>query len=173
MYLFLLQIRDLCLGTQFPTIKNVSVTDAVLHPQYQHIETLELCLDLEYSGGFQLSIDANMVLGKAAYLSVKGLFVIYAKGSYMFICSDFRIHILAMTPYCYESVSETFQSPSSGKINSTLFSVAAKNAVHLIFYDLIGCQIMRLLYMYIYVHIFFSYTVSVLFSVCEFYSHVK
>ncbi|PNF14527.1 hypothetical protein B7P43_G15458 [Cryptotermes secundus] len=64
-------IRDLCLGTQFPTIKSVSVKDAVLHPQYQHIETLELCLDLEYSGGFQLSIDANMVLGKAAYLSVK------------------------------------------------------------------------------------------------------
>ncbi|XP_069677414.1 PDZ domain-containing protein 8 isoform X2 [Periplaneta americana] len=64
-------IRDLCLGTQFPTIKSVSIKDAVLHPQYQHIETLELCLDLEYSGGFQLSIDANMVLGKAAYLSVK------------------------------------------------------------------------------------------------------
>ncbi|PSN46043.1 hypothetical protein C0J52_07689 [Blattella germanica] len=64
-------IRDLCLGTQFPTIKSVSVKDAVLHPQYQHIETLDICLDLEYSGGFQLSIDANMVLGKAAYLSVK------------------------------------------------------------------------------------------------------
>ncbi|XP_021925331.1 PDZ domain-containing protein 8 isoform X2 [Zootermopsis nevadensis] len=64
-------IRDLCLGTQFPTIKSVSIKDAVLHPQYQHIETLELCLDLEYSGGFQLSIDANLVLGKAAYLSVK------------------------------------------------------------------------------------------------------
>jgi len=75
LYLFLLQIRDLCLGTQFPVIKSVSVRDAVLHPQYQHIETLELCLDLEYSGGFQLSIDANMVLGKAAYLSVKGLFM--------------------------------------------------------------------------------------------------
>jgi hypothetical protein len=79
LYLVLLQIRDLCLGTQFPTIKSVCIKDAVLHPQYQHIETLELCLDLEYSGGFQLSIDANMLLGKAAYLSVKGLFIIHAK----------------------------------------------------------------------------------------------
>jgi hypothetical protein len=75
----LLQIRDLCLGTQFPTVKSVSIKDAVLHPRHQHIETLELCLDLEYSGGFQLSIDANLLLGKAAYLSVKGLSIIYPK----------------------------------------------------------------------------------------------
>jgi hypothetical protein len=81
----------------------VSVKDAVLHPQYQHIETLELCLDLEYSGGFQLSIDANMVLGKAAYLSVKGLFVIYVKINVIFIGGDFHIHFWVMTPYCYES----------------------------------------------------------------------
>jgi ABC-type cobalt transport system substrate-binding protein len=148
MYLLLLQIRDLCLGTQFPTIKSVSVKDAVLHPQYQHIETLELCLDLEYSGGFQLSIDANMVLGKAAYLSVKGLFVIYGKGNFMF-SSDFRIHIWVMTPYCYESVSETFHSPSSGKIDGTLFSVAAKNLVCLIFYYLITFKLTRLLFVYI------------------------
>lgn len=79
LYLLLLQIRDLCLGTQFPTVKSVSIKDAVLHPQHHHIETLELCLDLEYSGGFQLSIDANLVLGKAAYLSVKGLCIIYLK----------------------------------------------------------------------------------------------
>jgi hypothetical protein len=84
--LVLLQIRDLCLGTQFPTIKSVSIKDAVLHPQYQHIETLDLYLDLEYSGGFQLSIDANMVLGKAAYLSVKGLFIIYAKYNFVVVC---------------------------------------------------------------------------------------
>lgn len=121
MCLFMLQIRDLCLGTQFPTIKSVSVKDAVLHPQYQHIETLELCLDLEYSGGFQLSIDANMVLGKAAYLSVKGLFVIYREGNFMFVCSDSHIHILVMTQYFYESVSEIFHLPSLRKINDTLF----------------------------------------------------
>ena len=82
LYLFFLQIRDLCLGTQFPIIKSVSIKDAVLHPQYQHIETLELCLDIEYSGGFQLSIDANMVLGKAAYLSVKGLFMFCTRKFY-------------------------------------------------------------------------------------------
>jgi hypothetical protein len=105
----------------------VSVKDAVLHPQYQHIETLELCLDLEYSGGFQLSIDANMVLGKAAYLSVKGLFVTYAKINFTFICFDFHIQFWLTTPYCYESVSETFQSPSAEETDNTIFSVAAKN----------------------------------------------
>jgi hypothetical protein len=91
----------------------VSVKDAVLHPQYQHIETLELYLDLEYSGGFQLSIDANMVLGKAAYLSVKGMFVIYSKSKFYVYLFRFLYPILLDTPYYYESVSETFHSPSS------------------------------------------------------------
>lgn len=36
------------------------------------MDDLELCLDLEYAGGFQLSIDANMRLAKTAYVSVKG-----------------------------------------------------------------------------------------------------
>jgi hypothetical protein len=56
-------------------MKNVLVRDAVRHPRYQHIETLELFLDFEYSGGFQLSIeaDAKTMLGKTAYLSLKGL----------------------------------------------------------------------------------------------------
>ncbi|XP_066999590.2 PDZ domain-containing protein 8 isoform X2 [Anabrus simplex] len=64
-------VRDLHLGTQFPTIKNITVRDVVLNAEHQHVDSFDLCLDLEYSGGFQLAIDANMVLGKMAYLAVK------------------------------------------------------------------------------------------------------
>ncbi|XP_046985794.1 PDZ domain-containing protein 8 isoform X1 [Schistocerca americana] len=64
-------IRDIHLGTHFPEVKSILVKDVVLDEVNKHLDTLELCLDLEYSGGFQLSIDANMVLGKAAYVSVK------------------------------------------------------------------------------------------------------
>ncbi|KAJ8877115.1 hypothetical protein PR048_021567 [Dryococelus australis] len=66
-----IKIRDIHLGTHFPAIKSITVKDTVVHEGTHHLDMLELCLDLEYSGGFQLSIDANMLLGKAAFLSVK------------------------------------------------------------------------------------------------------
>ena len=71
------QIRDVHLGSQFPAIKGISVKDVQINREHQHIDTLDLCLDLEYSGGFQLSIDANMLLGKTAYLAIKGIFFYY------------------------------------------------------------------------------------------------
>ncbi|XP_063242954.1 PDZ domain-containing protein 8 isoform X2 [Bacillus rossius redtenbacheri] len=64
-------IRDIHLGTHFPAVKSITVKDTVIHEGTHHLDLLELCVDLEYSGGFQLSIDANMLLGKAAFLSVK------------------------------------------------------------------------------------------------------
>ncbi len=37
------------------------------------LETLDLSLDLHYSGNFQMSIDVKMLLSKNAYLSVQGI----------------------------------------------------------------------------------------------------
>lgn len=66
-------MRDLHLGIQFPEIKNVRVENVNLDETEGHIDTLDIGLDLTYSGNFQLAIDANMVLGKRAYLAVKGI----------------------------------------------------------------------------------------------------
>nr|CAD7403184.1 unnamed protein product [Timema cristinae] len=65
------EIREIDLGSQFPAIRSITVKDAVLYEEHQNLDTVDLCVDLEYSGGFQISIDANMLLGKAAYLAVK------------------------------------------------------------------------------------------------------
>lgn len=44
---------------------------ADLHDTEGHLESLDLLLDLHYCGNFRLSIDADMVLGKKGFLSVK------------------------------------------------------------------------------------------------------
>ena len=70
------QVRDLHLGSHFPTIRSVEVRQVSQDPVHHRIDTLELCLDVHYSGSFQLSLDANLVLGRAAYLSVTGRFYV-------------------------------------------------------------------------------------------------
>jgi hypothetical protein len=64
------------LGSQFPEIKNLKVHHADLDENEGHIENLDLLLDLYYKGNFRLAIDADMVLGKKGFLSVKGSSVI-------------------------------------------------------------------------------------------------
>nr|CAI5826053.1 unnamed protein product [Callosobruchus analis] len=59
------------LGTEFPDIKDISVDCVKLDKKEGYIETVSLCLDLEYTGNFLLSIDAKMKFGKTAYLSIK------------------------------------------------------------------------------------------------------
>ncbi|XP_015605783.1 PDZ domain-containing protein 8 isoform X2 [Cephus cinctus] len=65
------QLRDLHLGTQFPTIKGLEVADSKIDADTGLLETLDLSLDLHYSGNFQMSIDVKMLLGKTAYLALQ------------------------------------------------------------------------------------------------------
>lgn len=60
------------MGAQFPEIRNIKVLNADLHDTEGHLENIELLLDLDYHGNFHLSIDADMVLGKKGFLSIKG-----------------------------------------------------------------------------------------------------
>ncbi|GAB6027659.1 hypothetical protein CHUAL_001900 [Chamberlinius hualienensis] len=63
-------IQDLYFGTHFPLIKSLSVKNVQMH-NAGYIQELDVVMDLDYSGGFQLSISADMVLGRSAYLSVR------------------------------------------------------------------------------------------------------
>ncbi|CAK9810256.1 PDZ domain-containing protein 8 [Anthophora plagiata] len=65
------QLRDLNLGTQFPTIKGLEVADSKIDADTGLLESLDLSLDLHYSGNFQLSIDVKMLLGKTAYMALR------------------------------------------------------------------------------------------------------
>lgn len=60
------------LGTEFPNIKDISIDNVKLDKKEGHIDTISLCLNLDYTGNFLLSIDARMKFGKTAYLSIKG-----------------------------------------------------------------------------------------------------
>lgn len=61
------------LGTQFPTIKGLEVADSKIDADTGLLETLDLSLDLHYSGNFQMSIDVKMLLGKTAYMALQGM----------------------------------------------------------------------------------------------------
>ncbi|KAL6266295.1 hypothetical protein P5V15_003154 [Pogonomyrmex californicus] len=65
------KLRDLNLGTQFPTIKGLEVADSKIDADTGLLESLDLALDLHYSGNFQLSIDVKMLLGKTAYMALQ------------------------------------------------------------------------------------------------------
>lgn len=66
-------MSQLDLGTQFPTIKNIDLSNCQLHPIQNHIEKLDILLDVHYKGDFLIQVDANMVLGKKGSLSLKGV----------------------------------------------------------------------------------------------------
>lgn len=72
-------MRDLNLGTQFPTIKGLEVADSKIDADTGLLESLDLALDLHYSGNFQLSIDVKMLLGKTAYMALQGITAVLMK----------------------------------------------------------------------------------------------
>ncbi|KAG5671946.1 hypothetical protein PVAND_002114 [Polypedilum vanderplanki] len=66
-----LTISELDLGSQFPEIRSLELSNVELHETEGHIENLDILMDLHYKGDFQLKIDADMVLGKKGSLSMR------------------------------------------------------------------------------------------------------
>lgn len=67
-----IQIRDLEAGANSPMVKNIRVeTYRLSENDSEFFEELVLLLDVDYLGGFQMSVDASMAFGKFAQLSVK------------------------------------------------------------------------------------------------------
>lgn len=98
------------LGSQFPDIKSISTETVKLDEKEGHIETLNLCLNLDYSGNFLLSVDAKMKFGKTAYLSIRGLHKIMTKIHYFLLFTVKKISGLARLqftrqPYTHWSFS--------------------------------------------------------------------
>ncbi|MCP9265896.1 hypothetical protein DINM_021307 [Dirofilaria immitis] len=55
---------------QIPVIKSVRVEDYEMS-QHEDFKTLKLLIDVDYSGGFQSSVDVSMLFGRFAQLSIK------------------------------------------------------------------------------------------------------
>lgn len=66
-----LSLRDVSLGDVVPIFKNIKLLRPVTCTEDGCPEELDFEVDVEYSGGFHLAIDADLVFGKSAYLFVK------------------------------------------------------------------------------------------------------
>ncbi|CAI2350615.1 unnamed protein product [Caenorhabditis sp. 36 PRJEB53466] len=66
-----IRIRELSLGTEFVKIKSIRVEDVVMADDNNTFEKIVFILDIDYSGGFETSIDVSTIIAKKASLSVK------------------------------------------------------------------------------------------------------
>ncbi|VDO53112.1 unnamed protein product, partial [Brugia timori] len=67
-----IRIRELSIGCRSPVIKSIRVEGYELsQDEYFHFITLKLLADIDYSGGFQSSVDISMLFGRFAQLSIK------------------------------------------------------------------------------------------------------
>eukprot|EP00794_Sanderia_malayensis_P006959 gene6959-7744_t len=66
-----IRVKDFCLGESLPVITNATVMKIQSRGADQVAQELDLALDIEYSGGFLLSLDAELIFGKTAYMAVK------------------------------------------------------------------------------------------------------
>ncbi|XP_073969066.1 PDZ domain containing 8 isoform X2 [Rhodnius prolixus] len=118
-------LRDLNLGSHLPAIHSIEVKTINLDPVTKLIDEVEISLDIEYNGGFQLSIDANMRLSKMAHVSVKvnelsGLGRLkFSRYPYTHWCFSFYTD-----PTLNLTVESQFQGRSLPQVNSIIASQA-------------------------------------------------
>ncbi|KAF1756918.1 hypothetical protein GCK72_013372 [Caenorhabditis remanei] len=66
-----IRIRELSLGTKFMTINSIRVENVEMAEDKNTFEKIVFILDIDYSGGFETSIDVSTIITKKASLSVK------------------------------------------------------------------------------------------------------
>ncbi|XP_041973909.1 PDZ domain-containing protein 8 isoform X2 [Aricia agestis] len=65
-----LTLRSLEVGTEFPSITNLRLVNGELEDDGARLRSLDLKLDLAYDGSFRIEVDAVMLLGKIANISI-------------------------------------------------------------------------------------------------------
>ncbi|KAJ8734228.1 hypothetical protein PYW07_014779 [Mythimna separata] len=65
-----LTLRSLEVGTEFPTITNLRLQSGELEEDGARLRALDLKFDLAYDGNFRIDVDAVMLLGKIANISI-------------------------------------------------------------------------------------------------------
>ncbi|KAJ1373108.1 hypothetical protein KIN20_035441 [Parelaphostrongylus tenuis] len=65
------RIRDLSLGTKAPRISSIRVESVEMSSDATIFEKIILLIDMDYTGGFETSIDVATVFGRKANLSIK------------------------------------------------------------------------------------------------------
>ncbi|CAG9110122.1 unnamed protein product [Plutella xylostella] len=65
-----LTLRSLEVGSEFPSITNLRVVTGELEEDNARLRSLDLKFDLAYDGNFRIDVDAVMLLGKIANISI-------------------------------------------------------------------------------------------------------
>ncbi|XP_028033490.1 PDZ domain-containing protein 8 isoform X1 [Bombyx mandarina] len=65
-----LTLRSLEVGTEFPSINNLHLLSGELEEDGARLRSLDLKFDLAYDGNFRIDVDAVMLLGKIANISI-------------------------------------------------------------------------------------------------------
>lgn len=68
------QLRSLEVGSEFPSITNLRLLSGELEEDGARLRSLDLNFDLTYDGNFRIDVDAVMLLGKIANISITGNF---------------------------------------------------------------------------------------------------
>lgn len=62
------------MGTEFPSITNLRLLTGELEEDGARLRSLDLKFDLTYDGSFRIDVDAVMLLGKIANISITGVY---------------------------------------------------------------------------------------------------
>ncbi|XP_053400397.1 PDZ domain-containing protein 8-like, partial [Mercenaria mercenaria] len=65
-----IQVRDFNFGSSFPLVESVELRHVQLSNDEEIIQTVDVELDIDYEGGFQLTLDVDIIFGAWAYLSI-------------------------------------------------------------------------------------------------------
>ncbi|XP_033124397.1 PDZ domain-containing protein 8-like [Anneissia japonica] len=65
-----IKVRDYCLGPTFPTIKDVVLCKATPREPCVVPEEVDVAVEIEYGGGFRVTVDVDLAFGTSAYISV-------------------------------------------------------------------------------------------------------
>ncbi|CAH1777600.1 unnamed protein product [Owenia fusiformis] len=66
-----ISVRDFSLGDAFPIIKGGTIKPCHSNDNYKTLEEVNIEVEIDYDGGFQIGVDVDLVFGKTAFLSVK------------------------------------------------------------------------------------------------------
>lgn len=76
-FIYYIQLRSLEVGSEFPSITNLRLLSGELEEDGARLRSLDVKFDLAYDGNFRIDVDAVMLLGKIANISITGAFVMF------------------------------------------------------------------------------------------------
>lgn len=65
------------MGSEFPSITNLRLVSGELEEDGARLRSLDVKFDLTYDGNFRIDVDAVMLLGKIANISITGMCLMF------------------------------------------------------------------------------------------------